>query len=92
MFPDDNPVEGPRPASIHEGEVPMKIRTALCSLVALSAFVMAAPGCGGGAPEGDIPASKPLTQEQSDELAKKTMDGMKGQYKGAPGKPYTAPK
>ena len=70
----------------------MKIRTALVSLVALTALVTAAPGCGGGKPEGDLPEVKPLSKEENDAAAKKLMEGTKGMYKGAPGQPITTPK
>lgn len=54
-----------------------------CSLVSTLTF----SGCGNSRPEGDLPQDlPPITEEQAKAKAKEVMDGMKGQYKGAPKK------
>ena len=51
-----------------------------CSIVSSLAFA----GCGNSKPESDLPPTRPITEEEAKAKAKEVMDGMKGQYKGAP--------
>lgn len=51
-----------------------------CSLLS----TLAISGCGESKPEGDLPPTRPITEEEAKAKAKEVMDGMKGQYKGAP--------
>ena len=66
----------------------MRLRTVYAGLAGtMIAFAGALTGCG-GSPEGDLPVNdQPLSQEESDRIAKQVELGMKGGYQGAPGAP-----
>lgn len=68
----------------------MKLRSAAVSVATLGLLAGTFVGCG-GPPEGDIKPSRPMTKEESDASAKKMIDGMNGQYKGAPNRPFKPP-
>ena len=65
----------------------MKFRFAHALFTAAVLTLGGLSGCGGGRPEGDLPAAKPIDQAESDRIAKQVQEGMKSGYKGAPGAP-----
>ena len=65
----------------------MKLRFAHVVFTSAALTLGGLSGCGGGSPEGDLPAPKPIDQAESDRVAKQVQEGMKGGYKGAPGAP-----
>jgi hypothetical protein len=65
----------------------MRLRRTLCGLVILNVLGIGFMGCSGAPPGTDLPTEKPLSKEEFEAQTRKVMEGMKGNYKGAPGAP-----
>ena len=68
----------------------MRFRALFAGLTILTVACGGLTGCSTTPSGGDVPAGKPLTQEEQKAADKEVMDGMKtggGMYKGAPGIP-----
>jgi len=66
--------------------MPKRFMTRALTTLATAAGLLVT-GCSTDVSEGNIPPSKPAAPEAVKEANKKVMDGMQGQYKGAPGMP-----
>ena len=68
----------------------MRVRAIFTGLTILTGACGGLTGCSSDPAGTNVPAGKPLTQEESKAAEKQVMEGMKtggGMYKGAPGVP-----